>query len=509
MTGSPLLRMEGVCKSFPGVTALSDVDFDVMPGEVHALLGENGAGKSTLIKILMGVTQRDSGRILLGCEAVEIRSPLRAQALGLAAVYQDVMLARHLSVGENFFMGRLPRRRGLVDWAQVHRETDAFLSSLGLHIDPRTRVGDLTVARQQLVAIAKVVWIGARVIVFDEPTALLTTSETDILFGIIARLKAENKAIIYISHRLEEIFKVCDRATVLRDGSRVGCVDVAGATEDALVSMMVGRTIAQAFPHRKSNPGETVLEVRNLGAADRLKDISFELRRGEILGMYGLVGAGRTELLRVLFGADPFDKGEILLEGKRTAPRAPDDMIGRGFALLCEDRKHQSLALPLDVRTNINLARYRRSSRFGFIDGGDERTTAQRFILALKIRTPSPYQTVVNSQRRQPAESRDRQMARHRTPDPVLRRADHGRRCRRAHRDLHADAGPRGGRQGDRHGLVLPAGSARPRRPHLGDARGPAHRHRAAFAGRRGTAAAHGLGPRARVTSSGAREAGQ
>ena len=396
MTGSPLLRMEGVCKSFPGVTALSDVDFDVMPGEVHALLGENGAGKSTLIKILMGVTQRDSGRILLGCEAVEIRSPLRAQALGLAAVYQDVMLARHLSVGENFFMGRLPRRRGLVDWAQVHRETDAFLSSLGLHIDPRTRVGDLTVARQQLVAIAKVVWIGARVIVFDEPTALLTTSETDILFGIIARLKAENKAIIYISHRLEEIFKVCDRATVLRDGSRVGCVDVAGATEDALVSMMVGRTIAQAFPHRKSNPGETVLEVRNLGAADRLKDISFELRRGEILGMYGLVGAGRTELLRVLFGADPFDKGEILLEGKRTAPRAPDDMIGRGFALLCEDRKHQSLALPLDVRTNINLARYRRSSRFGFIDGGDERTTAQRFILALKIRTPSPYQTVVN-----------------------------------------------------------------------------------------------------------------
>lgn len=396
MTGSPRLQMEGVCKSFPGVTALSEVDFDVMPGEVHALLGENGAGKSTLIKILMGVTQRDSGRILLGGEAVEIRSPLRAQALGLAAVYQDVMLARHLSVGENFFMGRLPRRRGLIDWAQVHRETDAFLSSLGLHIDPRTRVGDLTVARQQLVAIAKVVWIGARVIVFDEPTALLTTSETEILFGIIARLKAESKAIIYISHRLEEIFKVCDRATVLRDGSRVGCVDVAGATDDALVSMMVGRTIAQAFPHRKSNPGETVLDVRNLGAAERLKDISFELRRGEILGMYGLVGAGRTELLRVLFGADPFDSGEILLEGKRIVPRAPDDMIGRGFALLCEDRKHQSLALPLDVRTNINLARYRRSSWFGFIDGGDERTTAQRFIRTLNIRTPSPYQTVVN-----------------------------------------------------------------------------------------------------------------
>ncbi len=263
---TPILRLEAICKTFPGVRALSDVHLELMPGEVHALLGENGAGKSTLIKILMGAIPANSGRILIAGEETEIRSPLRAQALGLAAVYQDVMLARQLTVGENFFMGHLPLTGGVVDWARVWRDTSAFLRSLGIHTDPRTPVAELPIAQQQLVAIAKVVWTGARVIIFDEPTALLTSAETDVLFGLIARLKHEGKAIIYISHRLEEIFRICDTATVLKDGGFVGRLCVAQTNEDELVSLMVGRTLDKAYPRREATPGEVVLEVRGISA---------------------------------------------------------------------------------------------------------------------------------------------------------------------------------------------------------------------------------------------------
>jgi ribose transport system ATP-binding protein len=398
----PLLRLERISKSFPGVRALSEVDLAVSAGEVHALLGENGAGKSTLIKILMGAIHRDSGRILLDGAATEIRSPLQAQALGLAAVYQDVTLAQPLTVGENFFMGRLPRSGGLVDWARVWRETDAFLRTLDIPTDARMRVSDLPIAQQQLVAIAKVAWTGARIIVFDEPTALLTNAETDVLFGLINRLKREGRAVIYISHRLEEIFRICDSATVLKDGGFVKRVRIAESSEDALVSLMVGRSLDKAYPSRAAQPaageqdgGKVALEVRGIHARGRLEDVSLSVRHGEILGMYGLVGAGRTELLRVIFGADRFDSGEILLDGERVVPGGPPDMIRRGVALLTEDRKHQSLALPLDVRTNLNLVRGQHASR-AFIDRAEERRVTQRFVSALNIRTPSPLQRVVN-----------------------------------------------------------------------------------------------------------------
>ena len=392
----PILRMENITKTFPGVRALSGVDLEVMPGEVHALLGENGAGKSTLIKILMGVFPADSGHILIDGSGVHIASPIRAGMLGLAAVYQDVMLARQLSVGENFFMGRLPRRGRLVDWRRVHRETAEFLSTLGIEVDPRVQVQHLTIARQQLVAIAKVIWAGARIIVFDEPTALLTTAETEVLFGIIGRLRRDGRSIIYISHRLEEIFRICDTATVLKDGALVRRVRVADTDEDALVAMMVGRSVGQAFPARRFHDGPSLLEVRGLSARDRLYDIGFTLRRGEILGLYGLVGAGRTELLRALFGADAFDRGEIRLDGTRVTPYGPRDMIRRGVGLLTEDRKNQSLALPMSVLCNINLVRYVRSARFGIVDQADERRTAERFISSLQIRTPSPHARVIN-----------------------------------------------------------------------------------------------------------------
>jgi ribose transport system ATP-binding protein len=390
----PLIKIENLSKSFGGVHALSSVHFEVQAGEVHALVGENGAGKSTLIKILMGVYHKDSGSIVVDGVEQEVRSPAKAKELGLAAVYQDVMLARHLSVGENFFMGALPLRGGLVNWNQVFKRTDEFLSGLGIAVDSRLLVSELTIARQQLVAIAKVVWQGAGLIIFDEPTALLTTAETDMLFEIIRRLSREGKSIVYISHRMEEIFAICHRVTVLKDGRHVATLPITNTDKDQLVSLMVGRNVV--FPARHCRATETILEVRHLSSARHFADISFSVSRGEIFGIYGLVGAGRTQLMHALFGADRYDNGEILLNGKPIHPRSPMKMIKRGFGLVCEDRKQQSLALPLDVRTNLNLVHRRQSTRFGFLRPDVERATTARFIRALNIKASSPYQKVSN-----------------------------------------------------------------------------------------------------------------
>lgn len=393
---SPLIKIENLSKSFGGVRALSSVHFEVLPGEVHALVGENGAGKSTLIKILMGVYHKDAGSIVIDGNEQEIRSPSKAKELGLAAVYQDVMLARHLSVGENFFMGSLPLKGGLVDWNLVFKRTDEFLAGLGIAVDSRHLVSELTIARQQLVAIAKVVWQGARLIIFDEPTALLTTAETDMLFEIIRRLSREGKSIVYISHRMEEIFSICDRVTVLKDGRYVATLSITETDKDRLVSLMVGRNVEEAFPSRRCRAAETILEVRHLSSARHFADISFSVSRGEIFGIYGLVGAGRTQLMHALFGADRYDSGEILLNGRPVRPRSPMNMIKRGFGLVCEDRKQQSLALPLDVRTNLNLIHRPQSTRFGFLRPEVERETTSRFIRTLNIKASSPYQKVSN-----------------------------------------------------------------------------------------------------------------
>jgi ribose transport system ATP-binding protein len=393
---SPLIKIENLSKSFGGVRALSSVHFEVLPGEVHALVGENGAGKSTLIKILMGVYHKDTGSIVIDGNEQEIRNPSKAKEIGLAAVYQDVMLARHLSVGENFFMGSLPLKGGLVDWNLVFKRADEFLAGLGIAVDSRDLVSELTIARQQLVAIAKVVWQGARLIIFDEPTALLTTAETDMLFEIIRRLSREGKSIIYISHRMEEIFSICDRVTVLKDGRYVATLPIAETNKDQLVSLMVGRNVEEAFPARSYRATENVLEVKHLSSARHFADISFSVARGEIFGIYGLVGAGRTQLMHALFGAGRYDRGQILLNGKPIHPRSPMNMIKRGFGLVCEDRKQQSLALPLDVRTNLNLIHRRQSTWFGFLRQDVERATTSQFMKALNIKASSPYQKVAN-----------------------------------------------------------------------------------------------------------------
>jgi len=393
---SPLLKVEQLSKSFAAVRALSAVQLEVLPGEVHALVGENGAGKSTLIKILMGVYAKDSGRIFIDGVERDVRSPTKAKELGLAAVYQDVMLARHLSIGENFFMGSLPQRSGLIDWGQVYKKADEFLAGMGISVDSRSLISELTIARQQLIAIAKVVWQGARIIIFDEPTALLTTSETDLLFDIIKRLKTDGKAVIYISHHMEEIFAVCDRVTVLKDGVYIDTLQTRETDKDQLITLMVGRDVGEAFPARQYHSGEAVVEVNNLSTTDRFQGISFTLHRGEILGIYGLVGAGRTELVRALFGADAYDSGEIILAGASVRPHHPMEMIKRGFGLLCEDRKHQSLALPLDVQTNINLVRHHKNTKMGFIRRRAEQDLAETYIHSLNIKPPSPSQKVLN-----------------------------------------------------------------------------------------------------------------
>ncbi len=391
----PVVSMRGIGKSFAGVVALSNVDIDLRAGEVHALLGENGAGKSTLIKILMGVHEKSAGTIAVDGEARAIASPLDAQALGLAAVYQDVTLAPHLSVAENFFLGHLPLTRGFVDWGRVYAESDAFLLSLGIEVDVRAKVSSLTIARQQLVAVAKVVWTGARLMIFDEPTALLTDTEVDMLFGLIRRLRRDGKAIVYVSHRMEEIFALCDRATVLRDGCLVRTLDVADTTPDGLVAMMVGREFIRSAPPPRPPATEPLLTVSGLSARGRFADVGFTLHRGEILGFYGLVGAGRTEVMRVIFGADPYDGGEIRLKGAAVRPRSPGQMIRRGVGLVTEDRKNQSLAMPMDVTANIAMVSGGRGP-LGWLHRRRERAMAQTYVRQMRIRTPSLTQRVLN-----------------------------------------------------------------------------------------------------------------
>lgn len=392
--GAEIVKMVDISKSFPGVRALDGVHLTVHTGEVHALVGENGAGKSTLIKILMGAYSHDSGEIYIEGNLIDIKDPQHAKQMGLGAVYQDVTLARHLSVGENFFLGKLPKKAGFVDWNRVHKQTKEICEQLGVHVNPKMLIKDLTVAQQEMITIAKVVHANARVIVFDEPTALLANEETQELFDLIARLKASGVGIIYISHRLEEIFQICDTVTVLKDGKFVKSMPVAETNQNELVTLMVGRKMEDMYDIQRVDPGEVVLSVRGLTRNGVFENITFDLHRGEILGFFGLVGSGRTEVMRCLFGADKLDAGEITLGGKRYVPHDPATAIRNGIGLLPEDRKQQGLALQLSVANNINMGGYGPITSAGFISLGQERSVADKFVKKLTIRTPSVTQKV-------------------------------------------------------------------------------------------------------------------
>jgi ribose transport system ATP-binding protein len=387
-----LLEMRGIDKRFPGVHALQSVDLKVRSGEVHALVGENGAGKSTLMKILSGAQVADSGEIEI--EGVSIRHPTPEIMLerGIAVIYQELTAAPHLSVAENVFLGRLPRTNSLwIDWRAAERECLEIASRLGFHLDPRARLGSLTVAQQQMVEIMKALSRRTKLVVLDEPSAVLGDQELEKLFVAIKALAAQGISFIYISHRLKEVFEIANRVTVLRDGAVVTTRNVAEVNQDQLVNWMVGRNIEDFFPERVAQPGRTALRVSGLCRAGVLNDISFEARAGEILGICGLAGAGRTELLRAIVGADRIEKGTIEFFGRPVSIRSPRQALRLGIGLVPEDRKRQGLFLNRSVAFNITISNLRQTLHRGFISRRVENRVVTDFISSLRIKTPNPW----------------------------------------------------------------------------------------------------------------------
>ncbi|MBI3126936.1 MAG: sugar ABC transporter ATP-binding protein [Candidatus Tectomicrobia bacterium] len=384
-----VLRMEGIAKEFPGVRALDAVNFDLRAGEVHVLLGENGAGKSTLIKILAGLYQKDEGRILLEGKEVEIDSPRRARELGIRTIYQELNLIPQLSVAENIFLGEEPVGPArLIDRATMNSVSADFLRSLGRSLDPRIPVEELSVADRQMVEIAKAIRARCRIMVMDEPTSSLDQEEVKALFAVVRRLREQGVGIIYISHRLEEVAEIGDRVSILRDGRHVHTGPVQELSPEDTIRLMVGRELAEKFPWEPREAGEEVLRVEGLGEGNAFRDISFSLRRGEILGLAGLVGAGRTEMARAILGVDRADQGNIVLRGERLRPRTPRDTIRRGLGLIPEDRKNQGVILLLSVAANITLVALGRLVRWLFLDRKREAVLPREYAGRLNIATP-------------------------------------------------------------------------------------------------------------------------
>ena len=362
-----ILRMTGVTKDFPGVRALDHVDLEIRRGEVHALVGENGAGKSTLIKILAGVYAMDSGEVFLDGKKVEIREPCETQELGLAFVHQDLSLIPGFTIAQNMFLTREKTGRlGLIDWTAMNREAQELLQRFGIDLDPREKVKDLSIAQQQLVALAKALALVPRLIVLDEPTAPLSSDEVERLCHVIQALQEHGVTAIYISHRLEEIRQLCDRVTVLRDGQLVGTLS-AEADLSEIIGMMIGAQLQDKFYKEPVPIAGPVLQVKGLTRHGHVKDVSFSLHRGEVLGIGGLLGAGRSELLRLIFGADPKDSGEILLDGKPLDIRSPREAIDNGIALVPEDRRGQGVVVEMTVRENITMSAIGQFCLAGFV----------------------------------------------------------------------------------------------------------------------------------------------
>jgi inositol transport system ATP-binding protein len=402
----PLLRITSVSKRFPGVQALDNAGLEVMPGEIHALLGENGAGKSTLINILSGAQQPDSGAIEFLGEKVTMASPHDAQRRGVVTIYQEFTLAPNMTIAENVFIGREPGSGVFVNWRKMAAETRAITTQLGLQLRPMSIVRNLSVAEQQMVEIARALSMKSRLIVMDEPTSALSLSEVEKLFRIMRNLKAQGLSIIFVTHRLEEVLEICDRYTVLRDGRLVGSGSVADTTVDGIIRLMVGRQVNALFARReRAVAGDVALKVEGLTRRGNTQDqnatvlanVGFEARRGEILGIAGLVGAGRTEMSRAVFGADPFDSGRIIIDNREVNIRSPRDAIRHGLGLVPEDRKQQALFLALAVRVNLSMAAHKRIKRWGvFIDEAAERAMVEEYRKKLNIRMASQEQLIAS-----------------------------------------------------------------------------------------------------------------
>jgi len=393
----PVLVLDGVTKRFPAVTALDRVTFDVRPGEVHALLGENGAGKSTLMKVLAGNHRADEGRIVLDGREIEVASPIDAKRRGIILIHQELSLVPEMTVAENIFLGSLPRRwPNRVDWKKLRADTAAILDRLQCDFGPDTTVGRLSIAKMQMVEIARALVFTPKIVVFDEPTASLTDHEKRALFGIIAALKDQGVGIVYISHRMDEIFELSDRITVLRDGAHRGTLVTAETDEDAVTRLMIGRSLERDRTAKSHEFGEVALEVEGLTVEGLFEDIGFTIRRGEVVGMYGLIGAGRSEIAETLFGLRRPDRGRIRLEGEDLRISSPTEAVARGIALVPESRKEQGLVLSMNCRDNITLAQLAEVSRGGVLDQRRELAIFERYRERLDIKTPNWAQKVLN-----------------------------------------------------------------------------------------------------------------
>ncbi|MFU0832347.1 MAG: ABC transporter, ATP-binding protein [Oscillospiraceae bacterium] len=397
--GDIILTMKGIDKSFPGVHALDHVDLELRKGEVLALMGENGAGKSTLMKVLTGIYKKDSGTITYEGREVEFNNPRQAQDAGIVIVHQELNMIGHLTVAQNIFIGREPRSGPIIDDAKMNADAKKLFDQLNIDIDPRETMNRLTVGKQQMCEIAKAISHQAKVIVFDEPTAALTDAEIEQLFKIIRDLREKQLGIIYISHRMDEINRITDRVTVMRDGCYVGTLITKECTKDDIINMMVGRVIYET-PKTESKvkpDAPVVLKVEHLNAGRMVQDVSFELRKGEILGVAGLMGAGRTEMARALFGADPKDSGDIYINGKKVDIRTPQQAVAAGLSYLSEDRKRYGLVLKKNLFENSTLTCLQNYCKGGcFINKQAERKVTQEYVEKLKIKTPGVDQLVVN-----------------------------------------------------------------------------------------------------------------
>jgi rhamnose transport system ATP-binding protein len=391
-----MLALNNITKKFTGTLALSEVDFDLYPGEIHALVGENGAGKSTLIKIITGIYQADVGEILLSGNRVVFPDARASYDHGIAAIYQEASLFEDLSIAENIYIGHQeirPITRN-IKWGALYTKAQEFIKSLEVNLDPRALVKSLSIAEKQLVEIIKALSADAKILIMDEPTSSLTKEEIDYLFRIARKLRSEGTGIIFISHRLEEVFEIADRVTVIRDGKKVGTVEKQDLNVDELVRMMVGRNLKTLYPKTEATIGESVLRVEKLSRAGEFNNVTFELRRGEILGLAGLVGAGRTEVARTIYGVEKPEEGSIFLEGKPVTVDTPRRALDLGIAYLSESRGEYGLVLPMTITHNITVPILKRFSRFGWIDRGEERTAAKKFYDLLDIRASGLDQKV-------------------------------------------------------------------------------------------------------------------
>ena len=393
-----ILTMEGIDKSFPGVHALDHVNLEVRRGEVHALMGENGAGKSTLMKVLTGIYTKDSGTITYEGKEVEFHGPKEAQEAGIVIVHQELNMMNHLTVAQNIFIGREFMKGGIIDDAKMNEESKKLFEQLGIKIDPTEKMGNLTVGKQQMCEIAKAISHKAKVIIFDEPSAALTEAEIEELFKIIRDLRDQQLGIVYISHRMDEIKVITDRVTVMRDGGYVGTLITKDCTKDDIINMMVGRVIYEDPKTKSMVPPDApvVLKVEHLNAGKMVQDVSFELHKGEILGFSGLMGAGRTETARALFGADPKESGDIYVNGKKVDIRSPKDAVALGIGYLSEDRKRYGIVVDKSVAENSTMAHLKNFVKGLFIDKKKEVAATQDYIKRLNTKTPSTDQLVVN-----------------------------------------------------------------------------------------------------------------